>query len=468
MKRVLALTVFVLSVVVGCGRSEGPVVVATPPPATAPVLTPAAATPTVPLPVEPTAEPYPPPPFSAVTVAAYPYPAPTRPLPAAGYPLAQPTVVQPGAYPAPLATPAAAALDLAQIGLELELVTAGLASPVSIAHAGDGSDRLFVVEKRGLIRVVADGTLLPDPFLDITDRVEAGGSEQGLLGLAFHPGFRTNGWFFVNYTGIGGATVVSRFQADDRRLAADPASEEVVLTQAQPAANHNGGHLAFGPDGYLYIGLGDGGGAGDQFGHGQNGATWLGAMLRIDVDRLPYAVPADNPFVADEAVRDEIWALGLRNPWRYAFDRLTGDLYIADVGQARYEEVNLQPAGSPGGENYGWPIMEGGHCYPAGVPECEQSGLVLPLVEYDHSQGCSITGGHVYRGPASPTVHGLYVFGDYCSGRIWGLVSVPGSEPRVAQLGQFGIRPSSFGEDEAGENYLVAINSGELYRLLFR
>ena len=456
MKRFLVLTWLVLLTLVGCARSEGPVVVATPPPATAPVLTAPPASPTVTLPPAPTptVESYPPPPPPAATVAAY--------------PLAQPTVAEPGAYPAPLPTAAAASLDLAQLELELELVTAGLASPVAIAHAGDGSDRLFVVEKGGVIRVVADGNLLPDPFLDITDRVEAGGSEQGLLGLAFHPRFETNGWLFVNYTGTGGTTVISRFQAEGQRSSADPTSELVVLTQPQPAANHNGGHLVFGPDGYLYIGLGDGGGAGDQFGNGQNGATWLGSMLRIDVDQLPYTIPADNPFVDDDAVADEIWAIGLRNPWRYTFDRLTGDLTIADVGQARYEEVNLQPAGSRGGENYGWPIMEGGHCYPPDNNRCDQSGLVLPLVEYDHSQGCSITGGYVYRGPAGPAVHGLYLFADYCSGRIWGLVSVPGSEPRVAQLAQFDIRPSSFGEDEAGEHYLVAINSGELYRLLFR
>jgi hypothetical protein len=189
-------------------------------------------------------------------------------------------------------------------------------------------------------------------------------------------------------------------------------------------------------------------------------------MLRIDVDQLPYAIPVDNPFVGDPAVRDEIWAIGLRNPWRYSFDRLTHDLYIADVGQGQYEEVDLQPAGSQGGENYGWPIMEGGHCYPPGTASCDQSGLTLPVVEYDHSQGCSITGGYVYRGPEDPTVHGLYLFGDYCSGRIWGLVSVPGHEPRVAQLGRVDLRISSFGEDEAGELYLVAIDKGELYHIL--
>jgi glucose/arabinose dehydrogenase len=348
------------------------------------------------------------------------------------------------------------------------LIADGFTSPVAIAHAGDGSDRLFVVEKPGVIRVVAGGDLLPDPFLDIRDRVEAGGSEQGLLGLAFHPSFSTNGWFFVNYTGRNGTTTVSRFQVEPGAIAGDPALEEIVLTQPQPAANHNGGHLAFGPDGYLYIGLGDGGAAGDQFGNGQNGATWLGAMLRIDVDQLPYTVPPDNPFIGDDAVVDEIWAIGLRNPWRYSFDRLTGELYIADVGQGQYEEVNLQPATGRGGENYGWPIMEGAHCYPPGSSGCDQAGLTPPLVEYDHSQGCSVTGGYAYRGSDSPSAHGLYLFGDYCSGRIWGLVSLPGSEPRVAELTRVDFRLSSFGEDEGGELYLVAIDTGELYHLVFR
>jgi glucose/arabinose dehydrogenase len=389
-------------------------------------------------------------------------------LPDNSYPAARPTSSTEDAYPAPVPTAAAARLDLERLELELELVAGGLASPVGIANAGDGSDRLFVLEKAGIIRIVSDGALLPEPFLDITDRVEAGGSEQGLLGLAFHPDFQVNGWFFVNYTGRGGSTFVTRFRADESRTAADPASEVEVLSQSQPAGNHNGGHLAFGPDGYLYIGLGDGGASGDRFGNGQNGTTWLGAMLRIDVDELPYAIPADNPFLDDADFIDEIWAIGLRNPWRYAFDGLTGDLYIADVGQGQYEEVNVQPADTEGGANYGWPIMEGAHCYPPDNAGCDQSGLTLPVVEYDHSQGCSITGGYVYRGMARPDVNGLYLFGDYCSGRIWGLILIPGQEPRVAELGQYDFRLSSFGEDESGELYLVAIDKGELYYVLFR
>jgi glucose/arabinose dehydrogenase len=461
------LMALLLGTLVACSGSDGPVIVSTPAPsatsanALAPTIPPAEVTATLesyPLPARP----------AATSPAANPYPAQTQPVPTTDYPLPKPTVAQATSYPAPLAPPPAASLDLDQLELELELVVAGLSSPVGIAHARDGSGRLFILEKAGVIRVVSNGTLAVAPFLDITDRVEAGGSEQGLLGLAFHPDFQANGWFFVNYTGAGGTTIVSRFQADGQRLTADPDSEESVLTQPQPAANHNGGHLAFGPDGYLYIGLGDGGAAGDQFGNGQNGATWLGAMLRIDVNQLPYTTPADNPFVGDPAVVDEIWAFGLRNPWRYAFDRVTNDLYIGDVGQGQYEEVDLQPAGSPGGENYGWPIMEGGHCYPPGTPGCDESGLTLPLVEYDHSQGCSITGGYVYRGPMNPAVHGLYLFGDYCSGRIWGLVAVPGQEQRVVELRRVDMRLSSFGEDESGELYLVAIDKGELYHVLFR
>jgi glucose/arabinose dehydrogenase len=467
MKRFL-LVALLLVTLIGCSRSDGPVIVATPLPSvtTGPTMPPTAA-PTETL-ATATLQAYPPPQPAATSPATHPYPAPTQPAATTGYPLAQPTATQGAPYPGPVSTAPASTLDLDRVELELELVADGLVNPVGIAHAGDGSDRLFVVEKAGVIRVVSAGDLLPSPFLDISDRVEADGSEQGLLGLAFHPDFQVNGWFFVNYTGSGGTTIVSRFQADEQRLTADAASEENVLTQPQPAANHNGGNLVFGPDGYLYIGLGDGGAAGDQFGNGQNGATWLGAMLRIDVDQLPYAIPPDNPFVGNAAVVDEIWAIGLRNPWRYSFDRLTNDLYIGDVGQAQYEEVDLQRGGSPGGENYGWPIMEGGHCYPPGADSCDQSGLTLPVVEYDHSEGCSITGGYVYRGADNSAMQGLYVFGDYCSGRIWGLVSVPGHEPRVAQLRQADLRLSSFGEDEAGELYLVAIDKGELYHILFR
>ncbi|HQA68915.1 MAG TPA: PQQ-dependent sugar dehydrogenase, partial [Aggregatilineales bacterium] len=256
---------------------------------------------------------------------------PTAPVEAPTEPSAEPAAEQP-AEPSPAPTeasaPESAQVDLTVLNIALEPVAGGLRSPIGLAHAGDGSRRLFVVEKDGTIRIIQDGQLLPQPFLDITDRVGSSGSEQGLLGLAFHPEYASTGFFFVNYTNAAGDTVVSRFRVTEDPNRADPTSEEVVLTQEQPASNHNGGHLAFGPDGYLYIGLGDGGGGGDTFGQGQNPHTWLGSMLRIDVNELPYSVPPDNPFVGSPDGADEVWAYGLRNPWRYSFDRATNNLYI--------------------------------------------------------------------------------------------------------------------------------------------
>lgn len=389
-------------------------------------------------------------------------PTPT-PVPATLSPVPQPS-------PSATATPEALA-DLTSMRLELQLVAGGLETPVGLAHAGDDSGRLFVVEKVGRIRVYQDGELLAAPLLDISDRVGSAQSEQGLLGLAFHPGYAENGLFFVNYTDRQGATVVSRFSMaagwePGGPPAADPGSEMPMLKLDQPAGNHNGGHLAFGPDGYLYIGTGDGGGSGDKYGNGQNGTTLLGAMLRLDVDSgEPYTIPADNPFVGDPDIRDEIWALGLRNPWRYSFDRLTGDLYIADVGQNVYEEVNLQPAAQAGGQNYGWPIMEASHCFPADR-QCDQAGLTLPLIEYDHKQGCSVTGGYVYRGEEFPGFQGVYLFGDYCSGRIWGMAAQAGGEPQVVELAMADVQLSAFGEDEGGELYLLDMGRGELFKLV--
>lgn len=349
--------------------------------------------------------------------------------------------------------------------LRLELVSSELNDPVGIANAGDGSERLFVVERAGRIRIIEPGGTLGGIFLDITDRVRSVSSEQGLLGLAFHPNFVGNGFFYVNYIDGSGNTRVSRFTASTMG-SVDPTTEAVVLSLAQPASNHNGGHLAFGPDGYLYIGTGDGGGGGDPFGNGQNGQTLLGAMLRLDVDAaFPYAVPSDNPSVSNPNVRDEIWAIGLRNPWRYSFDRETGDLYVADVGQNDYEEVNFQPATSPGGENYGWARMEGNHCFPIGS-SCDMTGLALPLHEYGHSLGCSVTGGYVYRGTESPSMWGVYIYGDFCTGRIWGSFPSDGGPRAVEELGQFDVLISAFGEDEAGEHYVLN-KSGELYRLRF-
>jgi glucose/arabinose dehydrogenase len=387
---------------------------------------------------------------------------------------ASPTVARvasPAASPA--AAPRVAAGPRAQLGsgspaVRLEPVVRGLEQPTVVTHAGDGSGRLFVVEKRGRIRIVRNGVLEPTPFLDIAAAVKSSGSEQGLLGLAFHPRFVENGVFFVNYTDTVavGNTVVQRFQVGsgtpDR---ADPNSGQQLLYVEQPAANHNGGHLAFGPDGYLYIGLGDGGRAGDPWGNAQNRGVLLGKMLRIDVDGgPPYGIPADNPFVNDPSARPEIWAYGLRNPWRYTFDRATGDLYIGDVGQNAWEWVHLQRAGSPGGQNYGWNRIEGSHCYPAGSA-CDPSQFVLPILEYDHAQGCSLTGGHVYRGPSFPQLAGLYFYADYCSGRLWAAQESAPGQWQSQELLQAPRGISSFGEDEAGDVYLVILNDGGLYRL---
>ena len=364
--------------------------------------------------------------------------------------------------PAPFAASAAGTIDLAAIQLDLQPVVTGLSFPVGIASAGDGSGRLFVLEKNGVIRVVRDGMLLDMPFLVLTDRVGSRSSEQGLLGLAFHPDFDRNGQYFVYYTDTNGDTVVSRFSSVDADIG-DADSEAVLLRVDQPAPNHNGGQLAFGPDGYLYIGLGDGGGGGDSHGNSQKPDTLLAKLLRIDVDGGdPYAIPPGNPFVNQRGTRPEIWATGLRNPWRFSFDRTTGDLYIGDVGQGDYEEVDFQPAASKGGENYGWVIMEGTHCFRQ--QECDQTGLTLPVAEYDHSQGCSLTGGYVYRGQQYPQLSGVYIFGDYCSGRIWGLARDAGGIWQMAELGQFDVRLTSFGQDDAGELYL-ADGGGALFRI---
>ncbi|MFN2291671.1 MAG: PQQ-dependent sugar dehydrogenase [Anaerolineae bacterium] len=455
------VSVILVMLLVGCGQPAQTATVAltatesaaasqpSPIPA-APTSAPTAATP-----ASPTSPPTLPPQTDSPSV-----PPPTSTEPAAATATISPTATQP-----PTPVPTAGPADPTQVRLELETVVSNLDRPLGIVHAGDGSGRLFILEKPGRIRILRSDALEDRPFLDLTDRVGSSGSEQGLLGLAFHPNYADNGRLFTNYTDRNGDTVISQFLVSDDPDRAEPGSEQVLLTLDQPAANHNGGHLAFGPDGYLYIGTGDGGAAGDQFGNGQNARTLLGAMLRLDIDSAqPYAIPGDNPFVGDDAARDELWAIGLRNPWRYSFDRLTGDLYIADVGQNTYEEVNRQPASSAGGENYGWPIMEGLHCFPADGA-CDQSGLVLPVHEYDHSQGCSVTGGYVYRGQRYPVLQGIYLFGDYCSGIIWGMAAAGGDSWRTAKLLQTDARISSFGEDEAGELYLVDIAGGGLSRL---
>ncbi len=343
----------------------------------------------------------------------------------------------------------------------LRKIVSGLDEPVYLTYASDGSGRLFVVEQPGRIRILQNGALLADPFLDLTDLVNDSGNEQGLLGLAFHPDYAANGLFFVNYTDANGDTAVVRYSVSADPNRADPASAKMILQVAQPFPNHNGGDLVFGPDGYLYIGLGDGGSAGDPQGNGQNLKALLGKLLRIDVNQGdPYGIPPDNPFVGHPEARPEIWAYGLRNPWRYSFDRATGDLYIADVGQNAYEEIDYQPAGSQGGENYGWNFMEGAHPFKGQAP----AGLSAPVVEYLHQVGgCSVTGGYVYRGPSLPALNGVYLYGDYCSGQVWALYRSGSSWENVALLNAF-FTISSFGEDANGEVYVLDHGGGAVYQ----
>ncbi len=349
-----------------------------------------------------------------------------------------------------------------EIELALEIVAAGLSNPLYLtAPAGDA--RLFVVEQVGRVRIVENGQLLSTPFLDITDRVGSGG-ERGLLSIAFHPDYSANGYFYASYTENGGDTRIERYSVTADPNRADPSSANLVLSVEQPFGNHNGGLIVFGPDDMLYIGLGDGGSGGDPQGHGQNRNTLLGALLRIDVDGGgPFAVPADNPFVADPGARDEIWAYGLRNPWRFSFDREAGNLYIADVGQSRWEEVNVVPADS-GGANYGWNVMEGAHCFASDT--CDSSNLVQPVVEYGHGEGCSITGGYVYRGSAIPEIRGHYFYSDFCSGFLRSFRYSGGavSERREWNVGGLGA-VLSFGEDSDGELYVLS-GEGRVYRLV--
>jgi glucose/arabinose dehydrogenase len=371
------------------------------------------------------------------------------------------TPVPPTPTQAPL--PAAVTTFPDPAGYTWRVVASDLTRPIGIANAGDGSGRLFVVEQPGLIRILQAGQLLPDPFLDIRAIVGSQGSERGLLGLAFHPQYAQNGYFYVNYTDLNGNTVIARFNVSGDPDRADLASQKVLLRVDQPYPNHNGGSTVFGPDGYLYLGLGDGGSGGDPHGNGQSLNTLLGKILRIDVDHGdPYAIPHDNPFAGGGGL-PEIWAYGLRNPWRFSFDRLTGDLYIGDVGQDRWEEIDFLPAGSPGGTNFGWNYREGLHPYQGTPPPGLQ--LVDPVAEYGHDLGCAVTGGVVYRGRAMPAWQGIYLFGDYCSGRVWGLLRAPDGTWGQAQLFESGVSVTSFGEDEAGEVYLAAYQ-GSLYQLV--
>ena len=346
-----------------------------------------------------------------------------------------------------------------------------LSQPVDLTAPPGDTTRVFIVEKTGRIRILRAGQVATRPFLDVSGLV-SGGSEQGLLSLAFHPEFGSNGKFYVHYTDRSGDTRIAEYAVgSDPDTASASVAARAILSVDQPYANHNGGQIAFGPDGYLYIGLGDGGSGGDPQGNGQNLGTLLGKILRIDVDgAAPYAIPPTNPFVGRPGAREEIWSYGWRNPWRFCFDRGTGDMIVGDVGQNLWEEVDYEPEGA-GGRNYGWKIMEGLHCYQSA--SCDTAGLTLPVAEYDHQAGCSVTGGYVYRGPSMPELHGTYFYGDYCTGivrsfDVQGGLAVNArdwtSALRTASGGAMtGL--SSFGLDARGELYLVLLD-GEVYRLV--
>jgi glucose/arabinose dehydrogenase len=365
--------------------------------------------------------------------------------------------------------------------ITLNEVATGFLRPVHLTHAGDGSGRLFIVEQRGVIWILEQGRRVPEPFLDIQDRVESGG-EKGLLGVAFSPNYLENGFFFVDYTTRRDGALYTRVARFHRLSAyrADPSSEQTVLKVLQPYSNHNGGQLVFGPDGYLYVGMGDGGASNDPHGNGQNPNTLLGALLRIDAEPRktgrPYAIPPDNPFVGRAGFRPEVWAYGLRNPWRFSFDPLNGRLFLGDVGQDRREEIDLIVRGG----NYGWNIMEGEICNPAVDAHCNPSGFELPIITYPNRGGSAVTGGFVYRGQAFPGLCGTYLYADYVTGRVWGLRydgrhvtahrELRPSESFLEKMKRrfkdaADLHISSFGLDEAGEIYAVDHISGRIFKV---
>ncbi len=378
-----------------------------------------------------------------------------------------------GARPGEAGRPAAAATaaSVAWPQIFLTPVTSGLSLPVHITNAGDGSGRLFIVERAGRIRIFKNGTLLGTPFLDITAIVQDAGSEQGLLNVAFPPGYGVSkNHFYVYYVNNSGSLVIARYQvsAGNADVAADT-TEQILLTIPHPGqSNHNGGQLAFGPnDGYLYAGTGDGGGGDDVPNNAQNPNVLLGKLLRLDVETgnpVTYTVPATNPYTQTVGYRSEIWALGLRNPWRFSFDRQTRDLYIGDVGQDTWEEVDYQSAASTGGENYGWHILEGAHCFNPATHCTPPSRYSPPVAEYSHSLGCSVTGGFVYRGATYGLMQGMYFYADYCSGRIWGLKN-DGVGWQTQELKDTPYTISTFGEDEAGNLYLASYGGGQIYMM---
>jgi glucose/arabinose dehydrogenase len=357
-----------------------------------------------------------------------------------------------------------ASLEPQAVANSLEVVETGFSHPVLVTHAGDSSGRLFVVEQTGRIKIIDGGKVRPTPFLDLSGSVLYRG-ERGLLGLAFHPSYETNGKFYVNFITKSGHTAINEYRVSSDPDVANRASGRRILTIAQPYSNHNGGHLAFGPNGYLFIGMGDGGGAGDPGNRAQSVNSLLGKMLRIDVNGTSgtrqYRIPATNPYVG-KAGLDEIYSRGLRNPWRWSFDRATMDLWIGDVGQSRYEEIDrsTSTSGRGRGANYGWKVMEGRACY-SPSSGCNTSGKVLPVVAYNHSKGdCSVIGGYVYRGPSAPSLVGRYLFGDFCSGRIWSIARAAAAPAGRGTFLDTDLNITSFGEDEAGEVYVTDAGGG--------
>ena len=394
---------------------------------------------------------------------------PAQPSPTVTETLSTPTITatsSPSATPPPATHTAVPIEPIGRMRVEPAFPNLAFERPVFLTHAGDGSNRLFVVEQAGRIYVFPnDGaTRDVDLFLDISDRVSRSANEEGLLGLAFDPEYLDNGVFYVYYSAANPRrSVLSRFAGDDSEPnRANQASEQMILEIAQPYGNHNGGALVFGPDGYLYVGLGDGGSGGDPQGHGQNLGTLLGSIIRIDPDAPAdgklYGIPIGNPFSNRDGARGEIFAYGLRNPWRFSFDPVTKLLWVGDVGQNAIEEIDIVASGL----NYGWNIMEGSHCF-SPRSGCATSGLEMPVVEYDHSEGCSVTGGYVYRGRRLAMLYGAYVYGDFCTGRIWGLRFDNGRVAEHRRIVDSGPQISSFGVDEAGELYITAFD-GRLYR----
>jgi glucose/arabinose dehydrogenase len=390
------------------------------------------------------------------------------PSPSAGtdVSLAPTDTAQPSASPSVTATQSPSAEPIAEEPppLALEEVASGLDAPISIAPTPDGL--LLVNERVGRVVALDPASGDTSVTLDITDRVQSGASEQGLLGLALHPDWPDVPRAFVHYSDLGGHTVLSEFTVSDLpsppRL--DPATERVLLRQPQPYANHNGGQLAFGPDGLLYMGLGDGGSQRDPHGNGQSRDTLLGKILRVDIDGEPYAIPPGNPFADGADGAPEILLYGLRNPWRFSFDGATGLLWIADVGQNAYEEIDRVDPASDAGANLGWSVMEAAHCF--ADADCATSGLMLPVAEYSHDFGCSVTGGYVYRGEAIPDLRGWYLFSDYCSGTLFGIRADTEGVVAPRVLLETGALVSTFGEDADGELYLADIESGSLYRVV--